>query len=225
MAYGLFQFAGAFGFAYVALVEVPAGLGQVILALVPLATLLLAVAQRQERLGARSVLGAVAGVLGVAIISSGALRGSVHAPSVALLLASVLCFGQALVIIRRMPVLDPIAVNTIGAWTGAVVLLGASALAGETWALPERAETWIALCYVAAVGSVVVFLLHVYIGQRWGATRTAHVMLVIPFVTLLLSVWLDDESVGPPLLLGGALILAGVWFGALQAPRPTVSPT
>ena len=50
LLYGLFNFAGSFGLTYYGLVQVHAGLGQILLALVPLATLLLAVLWRQERL-------------------------------------------------------------------------------------------------------------------------------------------------------------------------------
>src|ERR671918_961965 len=48
--FGALNFGGAFAFAYYGLIRVHAGLGQTLLALVPLATLLLAVVQRQERL-------------------------------------------------------------------------------------------------------------------------------------------------------------------------------
>ena len=44
--YGALIFGGAFSFTYFALVRIHAGLGQTILALVPLATLLLAVLQK-----------------------------------------------------------------------------------------------------------------------------------------------------------------------------------
>ena len=64
--YGIFQFAGGFGLTYFGLVELHAGLGQTILALVPLATLLLAVVQRQERLETSALVGTVAGLAGVA---------------------------------------------------------------------------------------------------------------------------------------------------------------
>ena len=53
LLYGLFNFAGSFGLIYYGLVQVHAGLGQILLALVPLATLLLAVLWRQERLLSR----------------------------------------------------------------------------------------------------------------------------------------------------------------------------
>jgi drug/metabolite transporter (DMT)-like permease len=57
LLYGTLIFGGAFGFAYYALVRIHAGLGQTLLALVPLATLLLAVLQRQERLRLAAVVG------------------------------------------------------------------------------------------------------------------------------------------------------------------------
>jgi drug/metabolite transporter (DMT)-like permease len=40
------------------------------------------------------------------------------------------------------------------------------------------------------------------------------VFVVVPFVTVVLSAWLDDEPVGAGLLLGGLLVLAGVYVGA-----------
>jgi drug/metabolite transporter (DMT)-like permease len=46
--------------------------------------------------------------------------------------------------------------------------------------------------------------------------------VLIPFVTVA-SAWLDDEPVGAGLVLGGFLVLAGVYIGALRPAR--VSPT
>jgi drug/metabolite transporter (DMT)-like permease len=100
--------------------------------------------------------------------------------------------------------------------TGALALLSASILLGEPKVLPRRIETWTALVYVFAVGSVVVFLLHVYVAQRWTASRAAYVMVVIPLVTISLSAWLDQEPVTGGLLLGGLLVLGGVYLGALR---------
>jgi len=216
MIFGLFQFAGAFGFAYHALVEIQAGLGQTLLALVPLATLLLAVAQHQERLRKAAVFGSLLGLLGIGLISIDPGREPVPILSLLALLASVLCFAQALVLVRRLPPIQPVALNAVGMITGAAVLLGMSFLLGEPWMLPERSETWVALFYVAAIGSVVVFLLHVFIAQNWGASRAAYVMVMIPLVTIVLSAWLDQESVTGGLLVGGTLVMAGVYLGALR---------
>ena len=64
LLYGLLNFAGSFGLIYYGLVQVHAGLGQILLALVPLATLLLAVLWRQERLRVAAVVGTLLGYRG-----------------------------------------------------------------------------------------------------------------------------------------------------------------
>jgi drug/metabolite transporter (DMT)-like permease len=222
--WGLFQFAGAFGLYYYALVRVQAGLGQTILALVPLATLLLAVLQRQERLRGAAVVGTLLGLVGVGLISRDPLRESVPLPNLLAVLGSVLCFAEANVLARRLTHIHPVAMNTVGMMVSAGVLIAGSVLAGEALVLPQRVETWVALGYVAALGSVVVFLLIVFVLQHWSASRAAYVMVLIPFVTVGLSALLDQEPLGPGLVFGGLLVLTGVYVGALRTVRaPPIS--
>ena len=75
LLYGVFNFGGAFALAYYGFVQVHAGLGQTLLALVPLATLLLAVVQRQERLRVAAVVGTLLALAGIAVMSRAPLRG------------------------------------------------------------------------------------------------------------------------------------------------------
>jgi drug/metabolite transporter (DMT)-like permease len=177
---------------------------------------LLAAAQRQERLRNVAVLGSLLGLLGIGLVSIDPGREPIPIRSLLALLVSVLCFAQALVLVRRLPPMQPVALNAVGMVTGAAVLLATSFLLGEPWILPERSETWLALFYVAAIGSVAVFLLHVFIAQNWGASRAAYVMVVIPLVTVVLSAWLDQEPVTGGFLVGGTLVVAGVYLGALR---------
>lgn len=222
MLFGLLQFAGAFGFIYYALVQIQAGLAQTLLALVPLATLLLAVAQRQERLTGAAVVGTLLGLAGIGLISLDPQREPIPLLSLLAVLASVLCFAQALVLVRRLPPIHPVSLNAVGMVTGAFVLLIVSMLLGESWVLPQQVETWVALAHVIVIGSVVVFLLHVYVAQHWSASRAAYVMVVIPLVTIVLSAWLDQELITSNFLLGGVLVLGGVYLGALRTKQ--ISP-
>ena len=224
MLFGLFQFAGAFGFIYIALVQIQAGLGQTLLALVPLATLLLAVAQHQERLSVAAVVGSLLGLAGVGLMSLDPWRESIPPLALLAVLGSVLCFAQALVLVRRLPPIHPLSLNAVGMVTGALVLLSASFLFGEPKVLPQRTTTWAALAYVIVIGSLVVFLLHVFVAQRWNASRAAYVMVLIPLVTITLSAWLDQEPVTGSLMLGGVLVLGGVYLGALKD-KSTSQPT
>lgn len=219
MLFGLLQFSGAFGFFYLALVQIHAGVGQTLLALVPLATLLLAVVQRQERLSGAAVAGTLLSLAGIGLIFLDPGRGSLPPVALLLVLASVLCFAQALVLVRRLPPIHPVALNAVGMVTGALVLLSASILLGEPRLLPTRADTWSAIVYVVVIGSIVVFLLHVFIAQNWTASRASYVMVTIPLVTIALSAWLDREPVTAGLLLGGLLVIVGVYVGALRTGR------
>jgi len=223
VVFGALNFGAAFALAYYALVRMHAGFGQILLALVPLATLLLAVVWRQERLRTGAVAGSVLALTGVALMSRAPLEQDVPPLSLLAAIGSALCFAQAAVLVRRFPPVHPVTINALGMTTGGALLVLGSIVADEPIALPERAATWAAIAYLVAVGSVVVFVLYLVVIRQWGASRAAYTFVVIPFVTIVLSGWLDDEPVGPGLLLGGLLVLSGVYVGALRispAPNP-----
>ena len=224
LLYGTFNFGAAFALAYYALVRLHAGLGQTLLALVPLATLLLAVAQHQERLRAAAVAGTLLALAGVAVISQGSVGASVPLASVLAAVASAVCIAQAAVLVRRFPPVHPVTMNAVGMTTGAALLLAGSALAGEPHLLPQRAATWAAIGYLVVIGSVVVFVLYLVVLHYWAASRAAYGFVLIPFVTVLLSAWLDNEPLGLGLLAGGLLVLAGVYVGALRPTGPPSTP-
>jgi drug/metabolite transporter (DMT)-like permease len=214
--YGALNFGGAFALAYYALVHLHAGFGQLVLAIVPLVTLLLAVVQRQERLRAAALAGALVALAGIVVMSVEPLRGDV--PPLALLaaLGSAVCFAQAAIVVRRFPPIHPVTLNALGMAVAAVLLVGGAAAAAESIELPDRGATWAALAYLVLVGSAVVFVLYLVVLRYWAASRAAYTFVVIPVVTLVLSAWLDDEPVGAELAVGGALVLAGVYVGALR---------
>jgi drug/metabolite transporter (DMT)-like permease len=222
--YGVFNFAGAFGLAYFGLLRIQAGLGQTLLALVPLATLLLAVAERQEPLQLRAVGGALVALGGIAVMTRAPVREAAPLVSWLAMVGSAFCFAQAAVFVRRFPPVNPVAMNAVAMAIGAGLLFLGSLLAGESIALPARAATWTALLYVVVIGSVVVFLLYLVILRRWAATRAAYTFVVIPLVTVLLSTWLDREPISAALLLGGLLVLVGVYVGVLRTPTSSEGP-
>jgi drug/metabolite transporter (DMT)-like permease len=220
LLYGALIFGGAFSFAYYALVRIHAGLGQTLLALVPLATLLLAVLQRQERLRVAAVTGTLLSIAGIGVISGVSESESVPVLSLLAVLGAVLCFAQATVLVRHFPPVHPVTTNAVGMATGAAILVALSLVLKESIALPERGATWLALAYMVVLGSGPVFVLYVVVVRLWSASRAAYTFVVIPLVTVLLSAWIDDEPIGTGLVLGGLLVLSGVYIGALrQRPR------
>ena len=51
------------------------------------------------------------------------------------------------------------------------------------------------------IGSVVGFLLYLIVLRYWTASRACYGFVIIPFVTIVLSAWLDNEPVGVGLVL------------------------
>jgi drug/metabolite transporter (DMT)-like permease len=216
--YGALGFGAAFALAYYSLVDLHAGLAQTLLALVPLATLLVAVAERQERFRRGALLGALVAFLGIAVMARAPLEDEVPLVAVVAAIGAAFCFAQAAIVVRWFPPVHPVTMNAVGMATGAVLLVGASLVAGDSIALPEQRETWTALGYLVLIGSVVVFVLYLLVLRYWTASRTSYEFVLIPVVTVALSAWLDDEPIRIGLVVGGLLVIAGVYVGAL---RPT----
>jgi len=215
--YGAIGFGASFGLAYYALVRIHAGLAQTLLALVPLATLLLAVLQHQERMRVRAVAGALLAVGGIGLMS-GPSSEALPLLSLLAVLACVLCFAQAAVLVRRLPRVHPVTMNAVAMATAVPLLVLASLLAGEPMVLPRSAATWMAIAYTVAIGSVVVFVLYLVLLHHWDASRVAYGFVLTPIVTVGLSAWLDNEPLDAALVIGGLLVLIGVYIGALRPP-------
>lgn len=218
LLYGLLGFGASYAFIYWGLVAVPAGLGQVVLALVPLLTFFLAMTHGQERFRWKGLLGAVLAIAGIGIAYSGQLSGDVPLLSLLAVAASAACMAEAAVVVKQFPRSDAVVTNAIAMGTGALILLALSFVAGEQWSLPAKTATWTAVVYLVIVGSIAVFTLYLFVLRRWTASATTYGFVLIPFVTVLVSAWLTGEAITPALLVGGALVLVGVWIGAIMQP-------
>jgi drug/metabolite transporter (DMT)-like permease len=219
--YGLLAYGGAFAFFFYALVELESGFGQILLSIVPLVTLLLAVTQRLESLRRSSVVGALFAVTGVVVMSGLTLEGPLPIISILAAFGSAVCFAQAAITVKRFPPVHPIVINAVGMTVGAIFLALLTLIAGNDVKLPQQATTWWAVVYMAVIGSGVVFTLYVVVLRYWDASRANYGFVIVPIVTVLISAWLLDEQLTFGLLGGGALVLAGVYLGALRQEQPS----
>ena len=220
--YGTVNFGLAFACLFYALVELGAGFLQVLLGVVPLTALLLAVAQRQERLRAPAVIGAVLAFIGVLLMSRVALGDATSLVSIFVAMAAALCLAEGAVLVRIFPPEHPVTLNAVGMTVGAVILFMGSLIAGDSLDIPTLQATWLAMAYMVVIGSGILFVLWVYVLKRWDASRAAYNFVLTPPVAVLFSYWLLDEEVGIELVFGGALILIGVYIGALRRQTPLV---
>ncbi len=90
-----------------------------------------------------------------------------------------------------------------------------SFLAGEKPVIPTQTTTWIAFGYIVIFVTIIAFLLYLYILGRWTASGTSYSFVLIPLVTIVLASWLANEKITLPFIIGGTLVVLGVWVGAL----------
>lgn len=214
--YGALAFAVSYALLYWALVRVTAGVAVIVLALVPLTTVLMAAAQGLEELRLRGVIGACIAFGGIVLIVFGPGDLSLPlAPLIALLL-SALSITQSIIISKRISDNHPAMTNAVGMSVGTVLLAGFSLLAGEAWIVPRDAAVIGSVVYLVVGGSVALFVLVLLVVRRWTASVTSYMFVLFPVVTLALAAVLLDEPVTLVAVAGAALVMAGVWVGALS---------
>jgi len=218
--YGAIAFAASFGLVYPALREVPAGTAMVFIALVPLETFALAIVHRQERFRVQGLLGALISVAGVVIVVWDQIGAAVPLGAMALLLLGTLFVAESAIVLKSIPRADPYATNGIAMLTGGLILTVISAVAGESWAVPREAATWLATAYLVVLGSIALFGLYLAGLRRWTASGMSYTTLLMPLVTMPLAAILLRESISLTLLIGGIIAIVGIYIGAFATFRP-----
>jgi drug/metabolite transporter (DMT)-like permease len=223
--YGALQFGAGFGLVYWGLVHAPAGLGQMLLACVPLLTLVLALVQRQERFRIDRLVGAVLAIAGIAAVFNSGVDAGVPVTSMLAIVAGAVCWAEALIVVKGFPPVHPAAMNAIAMGMGAVILLALTVIFDESYVIPEDGTTWWAQAYLVVAGSVGVFWLYVFVLRGWTASAASYQMVLIPLVTVVLAARLQDERITGVFAAGSVLVLVGVYFGALRRPSAHVRPS
>ncbi|MGH8949290.1 MAG: EamA family transporter, partial [Acidimicrobiia bacterium] len=153
------------------------------------------------------------------LMSQIALDASIPFATILVAMAAAFCLAEGAVLVRLFPPDHPVSLNAVGMIVGALVLFIGSLVAGNDMVLPSLPETWLALGYTVVMGSGVLYILWVYVLKRWEASRAAYNFVLLPPLTLFFSHFITGEEVGVELLLGGLLIVAGVYVGALRQER------
>ena len=213
--YGLFSFTLSYALMYWALVRVTAGVAAVILAMVPLITALLAVAQKMERFEPRMAVGAVLALGGILVMTVGPQSLVLPAAGLIAIVLAALTVSQSVILGKRVSMSHPVMTNAVGMSVGGPLLLVFSALAGESWLVPRLPETIAVLAYLVLLGSVGLFILTLLVVRRWAASMMSYVFVLFPVVTMLGEAWLLGEPLTARGLIGAAVVMGGVWFGAL----------
>jgi drug/metabolite transporter (DMT)-like permease len=197
------------------LVKTSASLAAILMAMVPLMTVLLAALQGVETLTGRGLFGALIAVVGVAITVGGASSANISLPHIAAIILGTGFLAESGVVIKRFPPNPPIMTNAIAMTVGAIILAIASLATGESWVIPTQPDTWAALGYLGIFVTVFAFIFYIQVLNKWSASGTSYGFVIIPLITVIVAALLTNEQTSVNFLIGAALVLTGVFVGAL----------
>ncbi|MFZ5851100.1 MAG: EamA family transporter [Actinomycetota bacterium] len=210
---GALLLAGGNGGVMFAEQTVPSGLAALLIAAVPLWVVLLR-ARSGDPPGARTVVGVLVGLLGLAVL---ALPGSstVAAPlGVLTLLGAGLCWSSGSFLSGRMAMpANPFVATVWQMLAGGLLLLAIGAVRGELTRVDVgaiRPEGWWALAYLVVFGSLVAFTAYVWLLHNARLSLVSTYAYVNPVVAVALGALILNEPVTLPILAGGAIVLLGV---------------
>lgn len=198
------------------LVYTSASNASLILASIPAVTVLLAAGFLGERLTRVKALGVALTMVGVVMIIlssatslsfSASLKGELMIFGSAISWAIYTIVGRSLVI--RVP---SIQLTAYSIFIGTAFLTPFSLYEHATQDIgPISIQSWVAMIFLGMIASGVAFLLYNYSLNHLEAGKAATYVNLSPFVTILAATLFLDEKVNPMGLLGGALIIIGIF--------------
>ena len=209
---GALNFSIFFSLVFVAAYRLPGGLASTITATSPIAVMLHAWALAGERPHRASLVAAVVGAGGVALL---VLRGGVHADLLGVLasLAAVAVSSLGFILVKTWR--PPVELATFTAWQlvfgGLLLVPVALAVEGGPPSLDARAVAGFG--FIGLLGTVAAYAAWFAGLRRLPAAAVSLVGLLNPVTGTVVGVALAGESLGPTRLVGVVLVLGGALLG------------
>jgi len=215
VANALLSFCASYGILYWSEQWVPSGLASVLFATFPFFVALLAhFALPDEPLSVRTLAGTTVGFLGVAAIFSEDLT-RLGGPGVALgagvlLLAPIASALSNVAIKKWGKGLHPISLTAVPMGIAGGVMAAVALLTERGRSFEWNASSLGAIAYLAIPGSAVTFMLYYWLLEHLPATKVALIAYLSPVVAVTVGALFLDEPYTSRMLLGSALVIAGV---------------
>lgn len=203
--------------------QIDSGLAAILMAGMPLMTLILARFVSAEPLTIAKLLGVGFGIAGlIVLIGPGKLAtlGSDTVRQIAVVLASF-CYAVNAVVTKRVSGHDPYAVSAAIMICGSAMLVPASLMLDAPWTLGPTGPAWFALVMLGVFPTGLASLIMLALLRRQGAGYFAQINFLVPLFGVFWGVAILSERPPASALAALALILAGIAIsrGTLRLPR------
>jgi len=215
---------GGNGLVMLAEQKIPSGLAALLIAIEPLVVVVLRAAN-SERIGRGTLLGVLAGFLGVALLVSGGLTGEFALIGIVMVVLAAISWSVGSFYSGSLPLpADPFVSSAAQMLAGGILLTVVGVAAGE---LPDvtpanfAPESLLALAYLVVFGSIIAFSAYTWLLQHAPVSKVMTFAYVNPVIAIFLGWLILNEPVTGAMLAGGGLIIAAVAVVIRTESRPS----
>ncbi|MEM0939066.1 MAG: EamA family transporter [Bacteroidota bacterium] len=212
---GIFLFGLNYWLVYVAEKELISALVAVAFSTIIFLNILFGTLFLRRKTEGKVYLGAFLGIVGTYLLFSNDLMGvsSEELPVVPL----ILCFASVVIaslgnitsVFNQSNALPVIQTNAFGMLYGGLFIGLIALMSGKSFAFDLSLAYTVSLLYLSIFGSIVAFGAYLTLIGKIGADKGAYVLIVIPVIAVVLSVFFENYLFTFQVLIGIALILGG----------------
>lgn len=216
--FGIFLYGLCF---FYGLQHITAGRGALVVALNPVVIVLAAWLFGHERMNRRKALGSAIALAGcLTVIGNGnplaLIQGTVGVGEW-LIIGCVLSWAAYTFIGRQATkTLSPLATTLYGSLVGAAFLGIAALVQGDMAPAIWSGQVWAAMLFLAIFGTAIAYTWFTEAVHQLGAGHASIFINLVPVFAVLQAALLLDERLGLSVLVGGLLVIAGVWLTTQQ---------
>jgi drug/metabolite transporter (DMT)-like permease len=195
-----------------------------IVALGPVMVLIMSCAMRLEALTILKSVGAAISLAGVVELTTGKAQPGSAATLTgdAIMLMGTAVFAYYTILLKKIAArYDGLVLNTIIFAIGGLLMLpvtGRDMVRTHWTTLPP--EAWWGIAFMVTLGSVVAYSIYAFALTELSATRVAAFNYLQPVIAAALGVWLLGEVLTVQVVVGGLLILLGVYLTEREGREP-----
>ena len=216
------------GLQTLAVMHLPSGSAAVLIYLQPILVGVFAWLFLGEGLTARKVFGLLLGFSGIAAVSAGGLLGELPPGAslgVALGVGAALSWALGTVYFKkvqeRVATLWAVGVPFLA---GGIILTALGLLVESPAEITPNAPFIASLLYSSLLGTAVAWLIWLGLVRAGEASRVSAYIFFVPLVAVVIGAIFLDETLSPSLLVGAALVVAGIYLANGQPPESKEPP-
>ncbi len=183
----------------------------------PALVAILAVVWLHERVTRQRFAGIGLAIVGVVLIVATQDNAAASNPLLgnALAFASVLSWSTYTILAKRISDADPIAVTAVISLIGTVMLVPAVLIENANVSLSSiPRDGWLAILYLGGLASAASYLLYSRALRDIDASLVGAFINLSPVIGVVSGVLVLGEAITPTAIIGGVLVLVGVWLSS-----------